>query len=61
MNLVGQNEYFEDQYSIEIPIGCNVIFTNGTSQTADAMFNGETGFYPTDEMDESGHYIVGSW
>lgn len=61
MAEAGNNDYGEPQYSIEIPIGVNVIFTNGESQTADAVYNGETGFYPTDETDTDGHYIVGSW
>lgn len=62
MEFVGTNDYGESQYSIEIPVGCYVIFTNGTLQTDDTIFNGETGFYPTDEINEdNGHYISGSW
>ncbi|MCH5303705.1 MAG: starch-binding protein, partial [Ruminococcus sp.] len=61
MSEVGMNDYGEPQYSIEIPLGVNVIFTNGESQTADAVFSGQTGFYPTDDMNDQGHYIAGSW
>lgn len=64
MSEAGTNDYGESQWSITIPVGVNVIFTNGESQTADAVFTGsETGFFPAYPVaqDELGHYIVDSW
>ena len=61
MMLVGQNEYGQNQYSIDIPVGSNVVFTNGTTQTVDLVFTGsETGFYP-ESADPEGKYTCGSW
>jgi hypothetical protein len=60
MTKVGTNEYGQDQYSIEVPVGSNIIFTNGTTQTVDLVFNGETGFYP-DTTNSEGKYTCGSW
>ncbi|MGN0489494.1 MAG: type I pullulanase [Ruminococcus sp.] len=61
MTKVGDDGYGHDQYSIEIPVGSNIIFTNGDGvQTEDLIFNGETGFYPESENTE-GKYTCGSW
>lgn len=64
MTEAGTNEYGEGQWSIEVPVGCNVIFTNGESQTADTVFTGsETGFFPAypEAKDDLGHFLVDSW
>jgi hypothetical protein len=64
MTEAGTNDYGEAQWSIEVPVGCNVIFTNGEAQTADAVFDGsQQGFFPAypEAMDELGHYLVDSW
>ena len=64
MTEAGINDYGEAQWSIEVPVGCNVIFTNGEAQTADAVFDGsQQGFFPAypEAMDELGHYLVDSW
>lgn len=47
MDLTGDDGYGHNQYSIEVPLGCNIIFTNGESQTVDLEFTGQEGFYPT--------------
>ncbi|MDD6847553.1 MAG: type I pullulanase [Oscillospiraceae bacterium] len=61
MTLVGQNDYGQNQYSIDIPVGSNIIFTNSTTQTVDLVFTGaETGFYP-ESTDSEGKYTCGSW
>ena len=61
MTLVGQNDYGQNQYSIDIPVGSNIVFTNGTTQTVDLVFTGaETGFYP-ESTDSEGKYTCGSW
>ena len=46
MTYKDTNEYDESRYTIELPVGCNVIFTNGSEQTDDFEFSGEhNGFY----------------
>lgn len=64
MSEAGYNDYGEAQWSIEVPVGSYVIFTNGSAQTADTLFDGsQAGFYPAypEAMDELGHYLVDSW
>ena len=57
MDKLDTNEYGQDRYVIEIPIGCNIIFTNGTLQTADFFFDGSfDGYYPGDTQNEKGYY-----
>lgn len=60
MEKTGDDGYGHDQYSIDIPVGSNVVFTNGTIQTVDLVFNGETGFYPESANAEN-KYTCGSW
>lgn len=60
MTSMGNNEYGEAQWSIEIPLNCNIIFTNGSSQTVDMMYTGQTGFYLTGYNSE-GKAECGSW
>lgn len=61
MTYTGTNDYGQAQYSIDIPTGYYVIFTNGTQQTEDLLFSGETGFYPDGSTDSEGHYTCESW
>ena len=59
MTYLDTNEYGEDRYTIEIPVGCMIIFNNNTGgkQTADFNFTGEfNGYYPGDNQNDKGHY-----
>ena len=63
MTLVGQNEYQEDQYSFDIYTDVAGFVINGEGgQTTNITYeDGVTGWYPLDETDDEGHYLVGSW
>ncbi|MGN0453313.1 MAG: starch-binding protein, partial [Ruminococcus sp.] len=67
MTLVGQNDLGEDIYSYTITEGVDgVIFNNGAetpeqTQNIETGLTDGTGFYLTDEVDELGHYAVGTY
>jgi hypothetical protein len=69
MTNAGPNDYGEEQWSIELPVGCSFVITNGEVQTTDLTFTGsEVGFYPLKDSadappttDAEGHYECGSY
>ncbi len=69
MTNAGSNDYGEEQWSIELPVGCSFVITNGEVQTTDLTFTGsEVGFYPLKDSadappttDAEGHYECGSY
>lgn len=57
MTYLDTNEHGEDRYTIEVPVGCYIIFNNNSSQTSDLYFDGtHNGFYVGNEQDAKGHY-----
>ena len=58
MDYLDTNEYGQDRYVINIPIGCNIIFNNNEGmQTADFYFDGSyEGYYPGDTQNDKGYY-----
>ncbi|MCR5654003.1 MAG: type I pullulanase [Ruminococcus sp.] len=62
MTFVENNSYGQGVYKIEVPVGCNVIFSGTGGQTVDIYFDGgDNGFYPLDTTDGEGHYNYGSY
>ena len=67
MEYAGTNGYGEPQYSAEIPTdSTGLIFNDGQpeggQQTVDVTYdNTASGWYPTAEKDEQGHWFVESW
>lgn len=61
MTPAGTNDYGEQQYEISIPADTTgiVFHDNYGTQTIDITYNGETGFYPTEQVE--GKWNVGSW
>ena len=58
MTYYDTNEMGEQRYSFEMPAGMtNYIINDGTQQTVDIPFTGDTGVYMTDKNAE-GHYLV---
>ena len=58
MTYYDTNEMGEQRYSFEMPAGMtNYIINDGTQQTVDIPFTGDTGVYMTDK-DAEGHYLV---
>ncbi|MBQ5399182.1 MAG: starch-binding protein, partial [Ruminococcus sp.] len=58
----GVNKYGEPYYSVELPVGVNVVFTNSKAQTTEGKFTGkESGFYPLSEKDDRGFWLLESW
>lgn len=47
MDEAGYNDYGEQQFKAEIPVGCNVIFcsADGSDQTCDIVYEDQDGFY----------------
>ncbi len=63
MQSVGNNDFGETMYTLDVPAGATwIIFTNGTSQTVDIQYSGgELRFYPTTSTNDKGHFIVEMW
>ena len=67
MNSKGDNGYGGTNYWYEVPTSTEfMVFNNGlpegADQTVDVPYDStSTGWYPTDEKDELGHWLVGSW
>lgn len=61
----GTNDYGEDQYTVIVPPGYDtIIFTKGDGepQTVDIIIDRSlTGYYITEDQDEIGSYLVGTW
>ena len=67
MQDAGTNGYGEPQYSFDIPTDCTgFIFNDGQAeggqQTVDVAYDDvTTGWYPTAEKDDEGHWLVEGW
>lgn len=62
MQSAGTNDFGEDLYTFDVPEGVTyIIFTNGSSQTADITFEGEAKYYPTTLTNDKGHFLVEMW
>ena len=62
MQSAGTNDFGEDLYTFDVPEGATyIIFTNGSSQTADIAFEGEAKYYPTTLTNDKGHFLVEMW
>ena len=67
MTPAGTNTFGEPQYSFDIPTDVTGLIFNdgkaeGGAQTVDVDYdNAVTGWYPTDEQDDKGHWYVDNW
>ena len=67
MNSIGSNPYGGTNYWYDLPTNCELfIFNNGLTegadQTVDVTFAPNvTGWYPTEEKDDAGHWYVDTW
>ena len=67
MTLKGDNGLGGTNYSYDIPTDCTFFIFNsgqeeGAAQTVDIYYDSAvTGWYPLDQTDENGHYLVGTW
>ena len=67
MTSLGDNGLGGTNYSYDIPTDCTFFIFNsgqaeGAAQTVDIYYDSAvTGWYPLDQTDDQGHYLVGTW
>lgn len=63
MNGIGLNDFGESLYTLEIPENAQyIIFTNGSSQTVDILYEGgNCRYYPLPATNDKGHNLVERW